>query len=122
VSDDVASESDQRKGVAATGSVIGALLASSCCVGPLVLIAVGASGPWIGKLTAFKAYQPLFVTLTVGFLGYGFWSVYRKDQQPCDGDSCTTPISDRMVKIALWTATVLVVAAVTTEYWAPLFY
>ena len=122
MSDEVASDPGHRRGVAATGSVIGALLASSCCIGPLVLIALGASGPWIGKLTALKAYQPLFVALTVGFLGYGFWHVYRKDQQVCDGDSCATPGSDRIVKIALWTATVLVVVALTTEYWAPLFY
>lgn len=117
---ELASNPVYRRGVAATASVIGALLASSCCIGPLVLIALGASGPWIGKLTALKAYQPLFVALTVCFLGYGFWHMYRKDQSACD--SCTTLSSGRIVKIALWMATVLVVVALATEYWAPLFY
>ena len=122
MSDEVASNPDHKREVAATGSVIGAVLASSCCIGPLVLITLGASGAWIGKLTALKAYQPLFVALTIGFLGYGFWRVYGKEKQVCDGNSCATPSSDRVVKIALWAATVLVVVALTTDYWAPIFY
>ena len=122
MSDGFAPNPVQRRGLAATASVISALLASSCCIGPLVLIALGATGPWIGKLTALEAYQPWFVALTVVFLGYGFWHVYRKDQAACDGGACATPSSGRIVKIALWTATVLVVIALTTEYWAPLFY
>jgi mercuric ion transport protein len=111
---------DRKRGLAATGGVIGAVLASSCCIGPLVLITLGASGPWIGKLTALKAWQPLFVGLAVVFLGYGFWRVYR--QPACAGATCATPRSDRIVKATLWAATVLVILAVTTDWWAPLFY
>jgi len=114
--------SDRERGIAATGSVVGALLASSCCIGPLVLITLGASGAWIGNLTALKAYQPLFVMITVVFLGYGFWRVYGTPKQPCDDGSCATPTSTRIVKAALWTATVLVVIALTTDLWAPIFY
>ena len=33
-----------RKGIAATGSVIGAVLASSCCIVPLLLVTLGVSG------------------------------------------------------------------------------
>jgi mercuric ion transport protein len=113
---------DRKRSIAATGGVIGAVLASSCCIGPIVLITLGASGPWIGKLTALKAYQPLFVVLTIVFLGYGFWRVYRKPVLDCHDESCSTPKSDRIVKVALWTATVLVIVALTTDLWAPLFY
>jgi mercuric ion transport protein len=113
---------DRKRSLAATGGVIGAVLASSCCIGPIVLIALGASGPWIGKLTALKAYQPLFVGLTIMFLGYGFWRVYRKLVPDCGEGSCATPTSDRIVKVALWTATLLVIVALTTDLWAPLFY
>ena len=122
MSDEIAVNSDRKRSLAATGSVIGAVLASSCCIGPLVLITLGASGVWIGNLTALKAYQPLFVGLTVAFLGYGFWRVYGTSNQACDDESCATPRSDRIVKVTLWTATVLVIAALTTDLWAPLFY
>ena len=115
---------DDRKGsVAATGGIIGALLASTCCIGPLVLITLGASGPWIGNLTALKAYQPVFMTISIAFLAYGFWHVYGKSKPVRDdGADCASPSSYRIVKSALWIATVLVVISLTVDYWAPLFY
>jgi mercuric ion transport protein len=123
LSDDIAQNQDRKRNVAAAGGVIGAVLASSCCIGPLLLISLGASGAWIGNLSALKAYQPFFVTLTLAFLGFGFWRVYGKSKQSCEDDlTCATPTSDRIVKSALWIATVLVAIALTTDIWAPLFY
>ncbi|MFX5506321.1 mercuric transporter MerT family protein, partial [Acinetobacter baumannii] len=37
---------------------IAAILASTCCLGPLLLIALGFSGAWIGNLTALEPYRP----------------------------------------------------------------
>ena len=114
---------DQRKGnVAAVGGVVGAILASSCCIAPLVLVTLGATGAWIGNLTALKAYQPLFVTATVVFLGVGFWQVYLKRTASCDTGNCDKPLSSTLVEAALWTATVLVLLALTVDFWAPIFY
>ena len=114
----------ERKGnTAAVGSVIGAVLASSCCIGPLVLITLGASGTWIGNLTSLKAYQPVFVLATLAFLGLGFWQVYGKSERPCDDEpTCTTNKSNRVITSALWIATLLVTVALTADLWAPLFY
>ncbi|MCO4810599.1 MAG: mercury transporter MerT [Gammaproteobacteria bacterium] len=122
MSRDVSPSQDRKQQVAAAGGVVGSLLASSCCIGPLLLIMLGASGAWIGSLSALKAYQPVFVTLTVGFLAFGFWQVYGRPQQSCEEASCSTPGSDRIVKVALWSATVLVGISLTTDLWAPLFY
>jgi mercuric ion transport protein len=38
---------------------LAALLASTCCLGPLVLVAFGFSGAWIGNLTALEPYRPV---------------------------------------------------------------
>lgn len=122
MTDKITSKTDYGEGIAATGSLIGAAFASSCCVVPLLLITLGASGPWIGKLSALKAYQPVFVVLTAGFLGYGFWRVYWIADNACDDDSCATPAASRFVKSALWAATVLVALAISTDFWAPFFY
>ena len=122
MSNDASPNQNRKQQVAAAGGVIGALLASSCCIGPLLLIMLGASGAWIGSLSALKVYQPVFVTLAVGFLAFGFWQVYGKTKQSCEEESCATPGSNRVVKVALWTATVLVVISLTTDLWAPLFY
>ena len=109
--------------IAAMGSLIGAILASSCCIVPLVLVTLGASGAWIGNLTGLEPYKPIFAAITFVFLGFGYWQVYRKPALVCmEGSYCASPASDRIVKGALWIATALVVLALTIDFWAPLFY
>ena len=67
----------------AAGGVLAALAASSCCILPLVLFGLGASGAWIGTLAALSPYQPIILAITVGFLGTGFYLVYRKPAADC---------------------------------------
>ena len=43
-----------RKGLVASGSVIGAVLASACCILPLVLFSLGIGGAWMSNLTALS--------------------------------------------------------------------
>jgi len=108
---------------AAIGSVIGAVLASSCCLVPLLLVTLGVSGAWIGTLSALDPYKGYFAAVTLAFIGTGFWQVYKKGPAACeDGSYCPTPVSGRVTKITLWVATVLVLAALTIDWWAPLFY
>ena len=122
MSNDASPIQNRKQQVAVAGGVVGALLASSCCIAPLLLIMLGASGAWIGSLSALRAYQPVFVTLAVVSLAFGFWQVYGKTKQSCEQESCATPGSGRIVKVVLWTATVLVVISLTADLWAPLFY
>lgn len=110
-----------RQRLVALGGVLGAFAASSCCIVPLILFSLGIGGAWIGHLMAFAPYKPLFVVGTAGVLGYGFYLVYWKTRRTCvDGTACARPISSRIVQIALWTATVLVIAAFAFDYVAPL--
>lgn len=109
--------------IAATAGIIGAVFASSCCIVPLVLVTLGVSGAWIGTLAALEPYKPMFGLVTIGILGFGFWQVYRKPTVACeDGSYCASPTSSRVTKSALWIATVLVLLALTIDFWAPLFY
>jgi mercuric ion transport protein len=115
--------SSAPQGWAAAGSLIGAALASTCCIVPLVLLTLGISGAWIGTLTALEPYKPYFVAATVILLGAGFWQVYLRPKPVCnDESSCANPVSRRITKGALWLATLLVLLAATINYWAPLFY
>lgn len=110
-----------RQRLAAFGGVIGALAASSCCIVPLILFSLGIGGAWISRLTALAPYQPLFVAATAGVLGYGFYLVYWKPGQACaDGKACARPVSNRIVRLSLWVATLIVLAAFGFDYVAPL--
>lgn len=106
----------------AAGGILAALGAASCCVLPFVLFTLGISGAWIGNLTALEAYQPVFAVLAVACLGYGFYLVYRKPKIACADDTyCASPSSNRVAKIGLWVATVLVIIAVGFPRIAALF-
>ena len=106
----------------AAGGILGALAASSCCILPLVLFSLGVSGAWIGNLTQLAPYQPYFIAATIGFLGYGYWLVYRSSKVVCAGDeACARPLPNRLVKFGLIVATVLVIAAIGFDLFAPLF-
>jgi mercuric ion transport protein len=105
----------------AAGGVLGALAASSCCIVPLILFGLGVSGAWIGNLTRLAPYQPCFIAATLGFLGAGYWLIYRGSQRQCaEGEACAGPLPNRLVKAALVVATVLVLAALGFDFIAPL--
>ncbi|MGB7336897.1 MAG: mercuric transporter MerT family protein [Salaquimonas sp.] len=105
----------------AAGGILGAIAASTCCIIPLVLFSLGISGAWIGQLTALSAYQPIFIAFTLGFLGYGYWLVYRKPKIACaEGEACARPLPNIIVKTALWFATALILLAFAWPYLVPL--
>src|SRR6266852_4901669 len=56
--------------------ILSAIGASICCVGPLVLLALGVSGAWIGSLTALEPYRPLFIVVMLVFLALAFRQLY----------------------------------------------
>ena len=111
-----------RKRLIAAGGLIGAILASTCCIAPLLLLTLGVTGAWMGNLTALAPYQWYFIAATLGFLGAGFWYVYWKPKQACeDGSYCASPASDRVIKVALWFATALVALALGVNFILPFF-
>lgn len=103
----------------ATGGILGALAASTCCIVPLILFSLGVSGAWIGNLTALEPYKPIFIAITFGFLGYGYWMVYRKPKACAEGETCARPLPNRLVKSALWASTFLIVIALFWNWIAP---
>ena len=106
----------------AAGGLIGAIAASSCCILPLVLFSLGVSGAWIGNFTRLAPYQPYFLAVTIGCLGYGYWLVYRSTKVACaDGDACARLLPNRLVKTGLILATLLAAAALGFDFVAPLF-
>jgi mercuric ion transport protein len=103
----------------AFGGILGALAASTCCILPLGLTLLGISGAWMGNLRAMAPYQPYFVLLAIGSLGYGFYRVYWKPV--CDeGTACARPMGGNIVKVSLWAGSVLIITAVTFSLWFPL--
>jgi mercuric ion transport protein len=110
----------RQQGLMAAGGLVGALAASSCCILPLVLFSLGVSGAWIGNFTRLAPYQPYFIAVTIGCLGYGYWLVHRSTKLAC-GDACARPLPNRLVKTGLILASLLAVAALGFDFLAPFF-
>lgn len=116
-------EKPERTNWIASAALIGAGLASACCVVPLVLVTLGISGAWIANLTALEPYKPYVATVTLVLLGYGFWHVYFKPKPVYeDGSYCARPQSGRLTKTLLWLGLIIVIVALTLDWWAPWFY
>ncbi len=114
---------DGKQGWFAAGGVMGAVLASSCCIAPLVLVMLGVSGAWIGNLTVLEPFKPAFAVLASVFIGLGFRRVYFTPRPACaEGSYCARPQSARITKSALWLSTILVALSVSIGWWAPLLY
>lgn len=102
-----------------------AILASLCCLGPLLFVTLGVGA---GLASTFEPLRPVFTVLTVGFLAVGFYVVYGSRSGVVEGTgacvsggACGVPESGRRGKLVLWIATVLALVAWTVPYWSRLF-
>jgi mercuric ion transport protein len=112
-----------RRGLFAAGGLTGALLASSCCILPLLLVTLGIGGAWLGALTALEPYRPYFVAVAIVLIALGYWQVYFRPRRSCAADAdCARAGSSRMVQGGLWFATAIVLLVITIDRWAPWLY
>jgi mercuric ion transport protein len=109
------------RGALAVGG-IAAILASTCCLGPLLLVALGVSGAWIGNLTALEPYRPFFIAAALIALGFAGWQIFRPTQACEAGAVCATPRARTVYKTVFWIVAVLVLIALAFPYVLPLFY
>jgi mercuric ion transport protein len=102
--------------------ILAAIGASACCVGPLVLLALGVSGAWISSLTALEPYRPIFIGLTLSFLAGAFYRLYLARQVCALGSACADPHTLNRCRLAFWIVTVLVLGLIAIPWLVPLFY
>jgi mercuric ion transport protein len=90
------------------GAAVASLLASLCCIGPLLFAALGIGGA--GALVKLERYRTYFTVATVLALGAGFYFTYRKPRA-AQGDACgcEVPQRRRIGRTLLWIATALVI-------------
>jgi mercuric ion transport protein len=102
---------------AAVGAVSAAVGSTLCCAGPLVAVALGASGA--GLAGTFEPLRPYFLGATAVSLGGGFWVLRREERRACQpGRMCATPWVRRTTRVALWAATALALLLATFPTWS----
>ena len=101
---------------------LAAILASTCCLGPLVLVALGLSGAWIGNLTRLEPYRPFFIAAALVALFFAERRIFRPTESCEPGQICAVPRTRGIYKTLFVVVSVLVVIALVYPYAAKLFY
>src|SRR5216683_1241912 len=101
---------------------IAAILASTCCLGPLILISLGFSGAWIGNLTVLEPYRPFFIIGSVVALFFAGRQIFRPAQLCNPGEVCALPRERRIYKFLFSICAVLLLVALAYPYIARFFY
>ena len=101
---------------------VAAILASTCCLGPLILVTLGFTGAWIGNLTLLEPYRPWFIAAALVALFFAARRIFRPVEACTPGEVCALPKSRRAYKALFSVVAVLVVVAFAFPYVAQFFY
>lgn len=101
---------------------LAAILASTCCLGPLLLVTLGFSGAWIGNLTVLEPYRPLFIGVALVALFFAWRRLFRPARACEPGELCATPRVRSLYKLIFWIVVALVAVALGFPYVLPWFY
>ena len=115
-------EHSGKRSLAASIAAVGAaLLASLCCIGPVLFVTLGVGA---GFATRFEPLRPLFTGVTIALLAIGFYSVYGRQRATTPGTSCdidgtcTVPRSRKRDKMLLWIAALVALIVLTFPQWS----
>jgi len=109
------------RGALLTGG-LASILASTCCLGPLVLITLGVSGAWISNLTLLEPYRPIFIGAAVMALFFAYRRIWRPAASCEQGQVCVLPQINQLYKALFWIVIALVIIALGFPLIAPWFY
>ena len=107
----------KRTSLFAAGSIFAAIVASFCCILPIVFALTGFS--ILGASALFDAWRPYLLGLTFGLLGLGFYTAYRPRKEECaPGSACALPATKRSGRLILWLATAVVILFAVFPYYS----
>lgn len=110
------------KGMLMTGG-LSAVLASTCCLGPLALVSLGVGGAWIGNLRLLEPYRPLFIGVALVALFFAFRAIFLKPAAACaPGEFCAVPRVRTLYKALFGGVAALVAVALAYPYVLPWLY
>jgi mercuric ion transport protein len=102
-------------------SVVAALGASICCIGPILAATFGLTS--LATLVRYEPLRPALTGITFLILGAGFFAAYRKrpvsDCTP--GSVCESAGVDRMQRVnrlLVWIAAAIALAVLTFPTWS----
>lgn len=107
-----------KEKIVGIGVLLSALLASACCLGPIMLVALGSLGTALAS--GLIKYRPFFLALTAILLATAFYLTYKKRKVACSDGSCKTLSGSKTAKFSLWIIAAFAIMAAAFPYWSVL--
>lgn len=106
---------ENKSGLLIGGGIVASLVASLCCIGPLVLTILGISGA--AALAKFEAVRLPMIFVVIAFFGIAGFTLYRKRNSCEPGSICSDPKRYRRMVVFYWVGLVIAVLGVTSPRW-----
>lgn len=100
-------------------AIVTALLASLCCITPLLAVLGGLSS--IASMFSFlEPFRPYFIAITILILGYAFYNAYKPKNKNEIDCACETDEKPKFInsKKFLWIITVVSAMLITFPYYS----
>lgn len=100
-------------------ALISAGIASLCCIGPVLFIALGLGS--LGAFAVFEQYRPILLGVTALLLGIAFYFTYRKREITCEDGTCKLASGSPKAKVLLWIVALFALGFMSAPYWLATF-
>lgn len=101
---------------------VSAVLDSSCCLGPLILVGLGVTGAWIGKLAALERLRPWLLATAGATLLAAAFQIFQRGQTCAPGQACSLPAASRAYKVVSAIVALVFALAIVFPYLARFLY
>lgn len=107
----------RKVSVFAAGSILASIVASFCCILPIVFALTGVS--ILGASALFDTWRPYLLGVTFALLGLGFYYEFRPRKRHCGaGSTCTMPTTNRAGRFMLWLAAAVAILFAAFPYYS----
>jgi mercuric ion transport protein len=106
---------ENKSGVLIGGGIVASLIASLCCVGPLILTILGVSGAAaLAQLEVLRIPMTIIVIAVFGYTGY----LLKKKSISCEpGSICADPRKFKIMVIFYFVGLALALISLSSPYW-----
>lgn len=113
--------STKNTGWLGIAAILSAIIASVCCVAPLVLLSLGIGGAWMSTLTSMETVRPFFIILTLLFIVAGFMKLYRSKNECSEETVCASKQIIAKQRLVFWIGSVTLLTLLAFPWYAPYF-
>lgn len=111
---------ENKSGILVSGGILASLIASICCIGPLILTLLGISGAAI--LAKFEFLRLPMILLVLVLFGVAGFALYRKRISCEEGSICSDPKRFKKMIIFYWTGLVISIIGISSPWWVTIFF